>query len=247
MSPMSMKPADIVRREWWVVALAVVVSLALGAVIASQGGPGYVAKAAVDIDQGALSRSAGLATPDQVERAVGTEAARSSVAALTGTPVSKLAADTEVFIFGSPAKQVVVQYRSQDRNEALKVASAWQAEALKQANLLGSRELERVQALIDETTATLAAMPRLETVTEAAARADVAYQLWSLRTQLTGYNASMKSMRGAYSVSSAASVTRESVVAAETKTLAAAGLLGLVFGVAIAAVREGLMQRRVRG
>lgn len=246
MSSTSFKAADIVRREWWVVGLAVLVALGVGLLLASQGAPQYVAKANVDIDQSALSRSAGLATPDQVERGLMTAEAKAKIAAASGVSASDISANGSVFISGSPAKEIVVQYRSTDRAQAQKVANAMQAEALRQANLIGAREIDRVQALIDETVSTLADMPKLDSVKDASQRANLAYQLWSLNTQLTGYKASIKTMQNAYAISSAASAARESVVAARTKTLAATLLLGVVLGVGVAAVREGLLLRRSR-
>ena len=244
MSAASLRAADVVRREWWVVALALLVAIAAGLLLSSGTKATYVGKATIEIDAATVSRNPDLPSPTAVQQAALSEAARAAVSATTGVSATALSSDAKTALFGTPARQIVLQFTSSDRNEALLVADALRQEALLQANELGAAAITRARAFRDETLNAIAVMPQPDTITNPSERASVIYQRWNLNTQLTGFTASLDAIEKAYSAVSPATVSRQSALLSKAKTLAAAALLGLLLGLAVAAVREGLLLRR---
>ncbi len=246
MSALSYRPADILRREWWVVAVAFAVAVAIGAVLASGGAATYSAKATVNIDSATVTRNPGLAPPNQVQLAVLSTDSKQAVAKAVGVNAGDLAT-VRVAVVGSPPTQLTLTYSSKDKDEAARVVKAMQSQALAAVPELSAREIARAQTLVAQTEAALRSMPATGSVSDPAKAADLAYQRWNVGVQLTGFKSNLDSLQQAYTPGPSVTVVRQSAVLSTGKTLAAAGLLGLALGVAIAGVREGLLYRRSRG
>ncbi len=235
---------DVVRREWWVVALTLVVALVVGAIMALNAATSYTGSATVTVVPGTLTRFPALATSEQVLAAVTTDTFYEKAAAETNVAASTLKANTKSYLVGSPAKQLVVEYTGTDSAEAKRVALVLAGLVTKEAQALSATETDRMKVLVDETQAAIDKINSYKITGNPWESSDVVYKLWNAQTELTGYQANLAQMLGAYVAPTGSSVSEVSALSSSFKTLLASGLVGLVLGVAIAAVREALLLRR---
>ncbi len=246
MSPERFRFADAVRREWWVVALAVVAALVVGVLLAQQSSTAYVASSSVRVNPGTLNRYPGLASPDQALAAVSSGAFYEAAAATAGVDAQELKANAKAYLVGSPVRELVFEYRAEDEATARKLAIALAGQGANAVAELNAIETDRVAALAQETRSAIDTISGTK-VTDPWQSADLAEKLWTARTALLGYEASLAAMQAAYVPTGEASATREGALMASAQTVAAALLVGLVLGVAIAGVREALLLRRANG
>jgi hypothetical protein len=237
---------DVVRREWWIVVLTMVVALAIGVVASSRSTTAYVGSSSVNIASGALSRFPGLPSADQVVAATSAGAFLDAVAATTGVDVASLKANGKAYVVGRPVTRITLEFSAPDAETARKVALAMAAQTQAAALDLSAAETQRIRDLLDGTQKAMDEMGAVKLPANTWEYSDLTYKLWQVNSSLAGYRGQLSGMVGAYAASGDASAARTSAVTTAGKTLAVAGLVGLALGVALAALREGLLARQGR-
>lgn len=234
------------KRQWWIVALAMVAGLAAGYVMAMDQQTTYAARATLHVDSSTLARVSGLPGPERLLKAIATDEFRAGLSSATDVPAGELKSSLRAFTVGAPAESFVLEYTSVDSAEAEKVAAEAAAAALDKVSELGATELERQAKVIAETQAFLDTLGTVKVETEWE-KADIAFRTWQARRELTDATALHATYERAYVLEGDTSVTASSASSKRLSDAVGAAIVGLAAGLGLALVRERLFLRGARG
>lgn len=221
------------RRQWWIVALCVVVALAAGAALAYSAPTEYTATAVVRIDPSAVSRATGLPAADEVLRASKTDI-RTKALADSAMAGGKNAADVRFSAIGAPQTRVIVTATGSDENAAKSSAGAFAKATVAYAQDAANIEIARQERKVALAKAALARMP------ESAAVID----RWTIEDSLADAQAGLDLLRDGYSFDGEVSAGAAARGSGLRGTLSAALLLGAFLGMLLGGVREYLLRRK---
>ncbi|MHB8925348.1 MAG: Wzz/FepE/Etk N-terminal domain-containing protein [Coriobacteriia bacterium] len=235
-----------VKRQWWIVALAIVAGLVAGYVLAMDQQTTYTARATLRVDSSTLARVSGLPGPERLLKAIGTDAFRDGLSSETDVPAADMKSSLTAFTVGSPAENFVLEYTSIDAGEAEKVAAAAAPAVRDEVRERGATELDRQAATIAETEAFLGVLAAVQVETEWE-RADIAFRTWQARRELTDAVALQSTYERAYVLEGDTSVATSSASAKRLNDAAGAAVVAAAAGLGLALVRERLFLRGARG
>lgn len=237
--------AGIVRREWWVVAVAVAVAAAVALLAGGTAADVYVGRAQLAVDTNPNSRYRGVPTPDELQRAVGTAEVRSRLASAAGMDESDVAAGLSVSTGGNPQNTFAVEFRSGDEAEAEEAAGKLAAGIREFVLDSASEEIERRREEIDYSHETADELERIgPSLRDPWQRADNLYKVWVMRSQALMAENSLEALEAVYTLDPDVTVRRISGSTTSRRDLVGAALVGLVLGAAVAAGRELWLRRR---
>ncbi len=244
--------ADLVAiagREWWVVVLCAAAAMLVAAVAgdrvartASWEGRGTIA-----IDAVTVARNAGIPSADQVVTAAEGQRFQARVAHTLQLDPAELSEAMGVHTLDSPPRSLVVTLRGNDATATSAAVASLTAEVLDLADALGASAIGTQKARVQETEAALRDVRRLaegddDRLTRLAASAAV----WEMRMSLLADREELRLLTDAYSWNGDAVLRRVPAAAGSGATVAAAGLIGLALGLAVAALRERSLRGAVR-
>lgn len=237
---------DVIRREWWIVALTAVAAAAIGFVASSGVEPQYSAKATVIVDYGTISRLRGLPYPDDVARDSATAELRERFAKAAGLTVSEIGAGIRVVTQGSPPTRMAVTFRSADKATAEKAAAAIATEISAYVKELASGEVEHQQTIIDAAERALGEMDaaRKKAPNDAWRGAEHSFERWQVEKDLADARNALRVAEGVYSFDGDVVVSAQSVSSTRQRNALGALLVGLALGCVVAAAREVVMRGR---
>lgn len=231
----------VVKREWWLVAVAVVVAMAVAIAPALREAPTATATAVVSVDSSSPGRARGVLLPDDLVRKSATEEFRAAVASRAGVAAADLAGAFRVAASGSPITVVTVTCTMPSKEAAEKVAGAV-AEELVATHLAAVRSQidmreERIRIAQD-------ALKRIDAASGGDLAPQDVFERWSIEAALIDNVDALEALRNVYQYDGAVS---SSVSSARSRVLRSAlgGLvLGVLAGALLVAAREHLLARR---
>ncbi|MBE0476155.1 MAG: hypothetical protein IBX62_03540 [Coriobacteriia bacterium] len=240
---------DAVRRQWWLVAVVTVAALAAAYLATRDARTTHTGTAQVAIAAAITARPGVVKPDDLVSEITGDgEEYRSIVASETGIPAEDLSSDMNAYTTGDPQAWLFVTYRADDEAEAERGAAAMARGVVTRGRELSTGEIDKARALMELTQRMVEEVERTEFLanqmrTQSEADLAKSQALYSLRLSLLNYTSAYQSVLDAYSWDGDVSVTSRPASKTLRDALAGAGFLGVMLGVALAAVRE-LMGRR---
>lgn len=235
---------DVVRREWWLVAIVIAGAVVGAALMGGGAKTTYQAQTTFLADTTILNRYKGIPTPDDVVRDVGTPAARASIAEVLGLKASDVSG-LRLSGFGNPQNRLLVSFSSPDRDRALAVVRAADDAVLQYVAKRTVVERVNYQTAVDQADVTIA---RLESALGEASlvrwqRSDVEFKLWQVRQSRIQSKDIVDILSGVYQVHIEPSAVATSGSSALVTRSAAAVLVGLFLGLVLAGGREWLLRR----
>lgn len=226
---------DIVRREWWLVALTVAAAVVVAFIVSSSGEDTYIGRSAVVIDSYNISRFKGIPTPDEIINE-GEDSLAPRLADAAGTTEATIKDAVSLAVVGSPPRRLVVTYRAAEEQAA-------REGALAVARAISDYSTERAGVEINRQTTIIQSTERaLELIGEPTA--ENAYERNALMTQKVDAETNLAILSTIYTAEGEPSVTHESAEADRRDALIAGVFLGLVLGVVLAVAREAFMRYR---
>lgn len=235
-----------VQRQWWIVAVVVLAAAIAGYVLAMDEETTYSARATLQVDSSILARVSGLPGPERLLKAVGARDFRSEIASRTGVDEATLETAMRAYIVGSPAESFVVEFSGTDETVARQVADAAAIATVEEVKRLGATELERQALNISETKALLQSLESLRVTTDWE-RADIEFRRWQARRDLADLEALNSRYSRAYVYEGNVVVSKKSASSKQLEAVTGAALIGMVSGLALAALREHQYLRGVHG
>jgi hypothetical protein len=236
----------VVRREWWIVAIAVVAAVAIAALVGSSTATTtYTGTANMLIDSPNISRYKGLPLPDDVLRQSNGSAWRERFAKVAGVSPDAIAVGLRVSSAGNPANRLIITYTSVDKAEAQRVATAVAGEITSLAQAGAQVEIQSRQALVKLADDAAAEIGKLEAKQPGTAwqQADDAFKMWQIQQEGTIAARELAVLKSAYSLDGEPSVATNSGARSMGTNLLGAALVGLVVGLFVAAGREWWIAR----
>ncbi|MBE0476637.1 MAG: hypothetical protein IBX62_06025 [Coriobacteriia bacterium] len=241
----------VVRRQWWVVALTIVVAVAVGyasSLVADEPEPEYEGRARIVVEPKTLGKYYRLPQVDELLTDVSSEQFATRTAVETGIDERHLEAGLRVFSLKNPQTALVVAYRSSESSEALQVADEVAKRVVKRALALGQKEVDQTKREIRLTEKAIRQIEAMSIVADQSLRrperAAAARDLWEMNLQLESLRDGLEKIMSAYSYSGGATVAQLPVIERRASGVAGAALAGLAAGMAVAAVREAYFRRR---
>lgn len=240
----------LVAREWWVVALAMAIAAAVAYLVVADraSAPQYEARAVLAIDSVTAARYPGLPSPDQLVSALSADRFLDGASKLASVTPDEITSSMSVYTLGAPPSQLVVSFETTDSDRARSVVETLAAHVVDYARTLGTAPIGEQQERVRETED---ALESIEDLVRAARRSsDVSLRLlaeqtrWQMRMRLREDLALLRELEGTYAWNGAITVGRISLARSLAAPLGGAALLGLVAGVAVAALREAALRRR---
>jgi hypothetical protein len=239
--------ATAVKREWWVVAAAVVAALAVALIGLAIAGPArnvYSGSATITLDIPTISQYPALPTPDEVLRRVASEDFRATVAKEAGVSTETLDVAMSTYSIGARQDRIVVVYRSSASTEAASRAEVIGRRVAAEARTMGAPEILKHRQLIRSTRSAIRQLERLQA--RSGRTGDSVTGLWLMGSSLAEQLLILDSLLSTYKYRDTTVAVTRSASSGTAEALGAAALLGLAAGIAIGAVREGLIRRAQR-
>lgn len=236
---------DLVRREWWIVAVVVAVALCAAALAGGTPKTSYQAQATFLADLSISGSYKGIPTPDDVVRDVGTARTRASIAASLGLPASRLST-LQYAGFGNPQNRLLVTFTSPDKAHAAAVIRAADQAVLDYVQSRTDVErlnLEKQIRDADAAEASMAAALDAKSV-DAYQRADIQFKIWQVGQSRAVVKNSVDMISTVYHLQSEPSVSTTPATSSLVSRLVMAALAGIVVGLLLAGVRETLRRGR---
>ncbi len=231
----------VVKREWWLVAVAVAAAMAVAIVPALREAPTATATAVVSVDSSSPGRVRGVLLPDDLVRKSASDEFRAAVAERAGMAAAELAGAFRVAASGSPITVVTVTSTMPSQEAAEKVARAVAQE-------LVATHLAAVQSQIDMRE------ERIRIARDALARIDAAaggklapqdvFERWSIEAALLDSRDALEALRDVYQYDGAVTSSVTSVRSRALRFALGGLVLGVLAGALLVAAREHLLARR---
>ncbi|MDI6712084.1 MAG: hypothetical protein QMD96_02475 [Anaerosomatales bacterium] len=233
--------AAVLKREWWLVALAAAVAVTVAVVPAARQAPAATATAVVSVDSSSPGRARGVLLPDDLVRKSTSEEFRAAVASRAGMSAADLSGAFRVAASGSPITVVTVTSTMPSKDAAEKIARAV-AEELVATHLAAVRSQidmreERIRIAQD-------ALQRIDAAAGGKLAPQDVFERWSIEAALIDNADALEALRNVYQYDGSVS---SSVTSSRTRVLRSGlgGLvLGLLAGALLVAAREHLLARR---
>jgi hypothetical protein len=234
-----------VRREWWIVLLAVVASVAIALAGGQARPPSYQAVATVVVNRPVLATSPALLYGDRLLSEVSSAEFYEFAAEQSGIDAGEISSRLRTAATGKLQDNVSVQYSSADEGEAETGADESAKAVVAYAKRYGSTEIDRLKQIIAQSDTALARIEELQASIEGSPyeQADIEAQRLKLEQEATTNRAALQQIEQAYRYSGDVRVSLRTG-SRRVDMLAAAVLAGLVVGIAIGAVREYFLIRR---
>ncbi len=241
--------AGVLRRQWWIVAVAVAVAAVAGLAMGRAQGTKYEGTATLLVDYPATTRYKGVPQVDDILRQSSSSRMRERLARHAGIEVSKMAGGLRVSSTGNPPNRVVVTFVSSDKREARAVAESVADEIVSYARERTKVEIDGRESLI------LNARESEDRIEKLVAKggltpdqqADNEFKLWMIRKDGIEANTLAKVLSSVYSLEGESSVAERAAASGLGGQMAGSLLVGAVLGLLIAAVREVLAVRGASG
>ena len=235
----------IVKRQWWIVAVVVVVALAVGWFTVAESDDIYTSSTIVSVDTAPSSRFRGMPVPDDLVRDV-TGRLREGISEASGVDASVLKSGLRATTSGDPQTRIIISLSASTKaaSEAGAIAAA---EAV--IDVVQSAAAPEVEWRKAQITASEEALAALETTDGGATpweESDTLFKRWTIETQLGDYRTALRSIEGVYSFDGEVSTSMVSGASVKRRNLVGVALVGLVLGLVLAAGREYLSWRAGR-
>lgn len=226
-----------IRRQWWLIVVAVVVATAVGFFATSGAKTEYTGRATVIIDSAVVSKGTGIPEAEPLLKNLQDADFFESVAAEAGMTPSELSSGSRVYTTGTPQDRLITEFTSSDASVAEKTAAILAKAAVAEARAMGKVEIDKQTAIVESTRAAIAELEAFQG--DDYERLDLSFKVWQLKKDLASGEASLILAERAYvydgntRVAQTVTASRERVSAA-----AAAAFAGLIAGLALALMRE---------
>ncbi len=230
--------AGLLRRQWWLIVISLVVAAIVGFVASSGQQTLYVGSATIVVDPATVSKGVGIPEAELLLKSIQSDAFREKVATNVGATAAELKADAKVYTTGTPQDRLVAEFTSPAEGRADAVAAALAGTIVAEAKSMGAVEIEKQRQIVQETSNAVAQLEAFKG-TNAWEQSDVAYKLWTLKKDLASAKATLALDENAYAYDGSSSVKVSG--AADQRRLAttgAAAFLGLIAGLGLAILRE---------
>ncbi len=229
------------RRQWWIVALAVVVACAVAYFTTGDQPDVYVGKATVTLDLN-IVRYPKMATVDDLVRRASNEEVVLAVASATGLDPEQVAGKLRATGMGNPQSSVDVTFEHADADIAKKAADAAATELYEYAAsraepLVGS--LRQQVKLSEELLARLEAQKAGMSAWE---QTDIDLRIYQLKRDILTLGNQIRAY-DAWSYSGEATVLLKLGGGARVRNLVGGAVAGLFLGLLVAAARESFLRR----
>ncbi|MDI6901185.1 MAG: hypothetical protein QMC79_05780 [Anaerosomatales bacterium] len=238
----------VLRREWWLVLLVVAVATGGAFLITDRAQPEevvYEARAAIFVDEAALSASPALPSADRVlNTATGSQFLSQSAEEATMT-VEALESGLDVYSTDPAQTRIIVSFRSPVQAEATSTA------AVVAENLVASTEeaakdeftrQRRIVALTEQAVERMQSLSR-DAIGDEAAEVSAAHALWEMRISLERDRALLTALENAYVYDGDVTVREIRKASRLSNNVIGGFVLGIMIGVLVAGVREALLHR----
>jgi len=231
------------RREWWIIAAAIVAAGAIALVLTPADAASYVGESSVKMDAAVVSKYPTLLVGERTLEMLEAPAFFKFAAETSGIPADTIKASLSTTASGKFLDTILIRYSAGTRAEAQDGAKTMADVILAYAYEVAEPEIDRQTEIAR---LNQAAIEKIRTLVGAyvGSPADVAateYQLTDLEQSQVTMDATLRALKEAYTASGSATVS-EAVGSSRVERLLAGLLAGLVAGVAIAVLRD----RRLR-
>ena len=238
---------DVLKRQWWLVAAAVVVALAVGAFSTRDARTTYTGEAVVRINPNVVAKPGYPVGDAMLAEVRGGAEYRSLAASETGVPAEELDG-IGGYTTGAPQDRLVVTYTSAERAEAAELPAGLAKAAVARARRLSAGEVDRAQKAVQLTEDMLGKTKAAPSVAGDYHNEEEA----ALLQEQTVYNYEMAALNlrsgldlalSAYTYDGNSIVKVNAAEQVRRDALVGAAFAGLFLGVALAALREFLARR----
>jgi hypothetical protein len=242
----------VVRREWWVPLVVVLIGASLALAFASRPGtPMYEAEAVIAIDSSFLQKYPDLPRPDHVMQEAQKDSVVARVAEASGVATEALKAGLAVYTLDDPQSRLVVRFRSRNESEAVQAATAAATVLAERAIEMGGAEIRALEQRIEDTDKSLTAVRAIDNRTSGRRTAELSLDIvatqWQMRMKLYEDKLALRQMRSTYYYNGNVSAKDVAPARRRGSSVATASLLGLVLGLVAAAVREAMWLKATNG
>lgn len=235
-----------VRREWWIVAIALVAALAAAVIVGGAPKTVYQVQATFRADTTLISKYKGVPLPDDVVRDVASSAtARAAIAASAGVPVAQVSG-LRMSGFGNPQNRMLVTFSAPSQETALAVVRAADEAVLAYVNGRTSIERDNYAAAVEQADTEIASLQATlgSAKLDSYQRADLGYKLWQVQSARIAAKDVVDILSHIYELQAEPVATASSSSHALESRAAAALLAGLFVGLVIGGFREAWLRRR---
>lgn len=227
-------------RQWWLIALTVVVAAGVGFFATSGAQTEFTGRATVVIDSAVVSKGSGIPEAEPLLKNLQSDAFFASVAATAGMTPAELSSGAKIYTTGTPQDRLIAEFTSPDKVMAEKTAAVLAQAAVAEARAMGKVELDKQRAIVENTRAAIADLEVFKGTSEWE-RTDVVFKVWQLKKDLASGEAALALAERAYVFSGETSVA-QTVTASKDRMSAAvaAAFVGIIVGLALALTRERL-------
>ncbi|PKQ20916.1 MAG: hypothetical protein CVT66_02515 [Actinobacteria bacterium HGW-Actinobacteria-6] len=225
-------------RQWWLIALTVVVAAGVGFFATSGAQTEFTGRATVVIDSAVVSKGSGIPEAEPLLKNLQSDRFFESAAAAAGMTPSELSSGSRVYTTGTPQDRLITEYTSPDQDLAEKTAAILAQAAVDEARAMGKVELDKQAAIVENTRAAIADLEQFKGSSEWE-RTDVVFKVWQLKKDLASGEAALTLAERAYVYDGNTKVSQTVTASRDRMSSAvAAAFAGLIAGLALALIRE---------
>lgn len=229
------------RRQWWIVLLAVVVAVAIAYFASGEQPDAYVGKATITLDLN-LPRYPKMATIDELVQFTASEQVRSAVATATGLTPAEVASSLRATGIGNPQSSIDITFEHPDAAIAEKGAATAAEAVHTNANSRAEPLIETTQDQIRLSEDLLAQMKAQKQGMSPWEQTDIDVRIYGVERDLLASKAQLR-VYDAWGYSGEATSSLKLGGGARTRNAIGGALAGLVLGLLVAAAREAFMRK----